>query len=232
MNIHYIKHVPFEGLGSIKPWALKHGHEITCSRLYLVNELPPVNKIDWLIIMGGPMSVNDELEYPWFVEEMKFVGQAIDAGKTILGICLGAQLLAKVLGSDVYPNPHKEIGWFPIEKAKTATEKSNGIVAEDTQVVFHWHGETFDLPSGAVHLARSEACENQAFVYGDRVIGLQYHLETTKASAEALIKNCSHEIVEARYIQTEKEILSDQSRFDKINSEMERLLDHLQTMFR
>jgi len=86
-------------------------------------------------------------------------------------------------------------------------------------------------PSGALQLARSKACENQAVVYDDRVIGLQYHLETTKASAEALIKNCPHEIVEAKYIQTEKEILSDQSRFDKINSEMERLLDHLQTMF-
>ena len=232
MNIHYFQHVPFEGLGSIEPWALKQGHEISCSRLYLGDKLPPVDRIDWLIIMGGPMSVNDESEYPWLVKEMKFVSQAIEAGRTILGVCLGAQLLAKVMGADIYPNTHKEIGWFPVEKAEIATEKSVGIVMADAVTVFHWHGETFDLPSGAVHLARSEACENQAFVYGDRIIGLQYHLETTKKSAEQLIKNCSHEIVEAKYIQTEKEILSDQSRFDKINSEMERILDYLQSSFR
>jgi len=232
MNIHYFQHVPFEGLGSIEPWALKHRHEITCSRLYLGDKLPPVDRIDWLIIMGGPMSVNDESEYPWLVKEMKFVSHAIEAGRTILGVCLGAQLLAKVMGADIYPNTHKEIGWFPVEKAEIATEKSVGIVMADAVTVFHWHGETFDLPSGAVHLARSEACENQAFVYGDRIIGLQYHLETTKKSAEQLIKNCSHEIVEAKYIQTEKEILSDQSRFDKINSEMERILDYLQSSFR
>lgn len=178
------------------------------------------------------MSVNDELEYPWLVEEMEFIKQAIEAGKTILGICLGAQFLAKVLGSDVYPNSHKEIGWFPVEKVAFASEENIGRVMADVVTAFHWHGETFDLPSGALQISRSEACENQAFVYNDRVIGLQFHLETTKASAEALITHCSHEIVEAEYIQTEKEMLSDQSRFDKINTEMERLLDHLQTTHR
>lgn len=232
MNIHYFQHVPFEGLGSIESWAIKRGHEITCSRLYLGDKRPPVDKIDWLIIMGGPMSVNDELEYPWLVEEMEFIKQAIEAGKTILGICLGAQFLAKVLGSDVYPNSHKEIGWFPVEKVAFASEENIGRVMADVVTAFHWHGETFDLPSGALQISRSEACENQAFVYNDRVIGLQFHLETTKASAEALITHCSHEIVEAEYIQTEKEMLSDQSRFDKINTEMERLLDHLQTTHR
>jgi GMP synthase-like glutamine amidotransferase len=229
MNIHYFQHVPFEGLGSIEPWAIKQGHEITCSRLYLGDKHPPVDRIDWLIILGGPMSVNDELEYPWLVEEMEFIKQAIEAGKTILGICLGAQLLTKVIGSHVYPNSHKEIGWFPVEKVGKATEEKIGRVMADVVTAFHWHGETFDIPLGAVHLARSEGCENQAFVYGDRVIGLQYHLETTKESAEALIKHCLHEIVEAKYIQSEQEMLSDQSNFNKINIEMERLLDHLQT---
>lgn len=227
MNVHYCQNVPFEGLGSIEPWALKQGHKLTCSRLYLGDKLPPVDRIDWLIIMGGPMSVNDKLEYPWLVREMEFVKQAIEAGKTILGICLGAQLLAKVLGSDVYPNSHKEIGWFPVEKVGIATEGIGRVMA-DVVTAFHWHGETFDLPSGAVHIARSEGCENQAFVYNGRVIGLQYHLETTKASAEAIIKHCQHEIVEAKYIQSAKEMLSDQSNFDKINIEMERLLNHLQ----
>jgi GMP synthase (glutamine-hydrolysing) len=228
MNIHYLQHVSFEGLGSIALWAKKQKHEITCSRLYLGDMFPSVDVIDMLIVMGGPMSVNDELEYPWLVQEKKLIQQAIEAGKTIIGICLGAQLLAKVLGADVYPNSHKELGWFPVKKVVRAPTTDIGRVMTDGVTAFHWHGETFDMPAGAVHLARSEACKNQAFVYDDRLIGMQYHLETTRTSAETLIKNCSHEIVEAQYIQNEREMLSDPSKFDRINSEMERLLDHLQ----
>ncbi len=228
MNIHYLQHVPFEGLGSIEPWSVKNGHRLTRSRLYLNDNFPLISNIDWLIIMGGPMSVNDTIAYPWLNDEMAFIEQAIAAQKTILGICLGAQLIAGVLGSKVYPNSQKEIGWFQVEKVKTARESKIGKTMADVITPFHWHGETFDLPPGAVHLAESRACELQAFVYKDRVIGLQYHLETTMQTAKMLIQHCSHEIEKAPYIQSRSKMLAEPSHFTKINREMERLLDYLQ----
>lgn len=230
MKSHYLQHVPFEGLGSIEPWVKKCDHTVTCSRLYLGDALPSVKTIDWLIIMGGPMSVHDEREYPWLADEEKFIERAIEADKTVLGICLGAQLLAHVLGTKVYPNANKEIGWFPVEKVSGQAAAGIGSVMADVMTAFHWHGETFDLPDGSIQLGRSEACENQAFIYEDRVVALQYHLETTRASAEALIKHCAHEIIEAPYIQTKEQMLSDHSKFDRINGEMEKLLEYLQTI--
>ena len=228
MHLHYVKHVPFEGLGSIETWALGHGHEISCSRIYQGDRLPAVEDLDLLVLMGGPMSVNDDLRYPWLASEMDFVKEAIDAQKVILGICLGAQLIARVLGAAVYPNLHKEIGWFPITKVASASTTPFGEILPDELTVFHWHGETFDLPKGSIQLARSDACQNQAFIYGDRIVALQFHLETSKQSAEDLIKHCSDELAMGKYIQPESELLSDLSRFETIHTEMERVLDYLQ----
>lgn len=228
MRIHYLQHVPFEGLGSIEPWAIRSGHVVTCTRLYANESCPAVDEIDWLIVMGGPMSVNDTGKHPWLSVEKAFVRRAVDAGMAVLGICLGAQLIAKVLGSDVHPNAHKEIGWFEVSKSKGAGASPAGAAFSGRTTAFHWHGETFDLPPGAVHLAQSEACRHQAFAYQDRVIGLQYHLETTPASAAALIENCANELVEGPFIQTADELLAEASRFDRINAEMERLLNYLQ----
>ncbi len=230
MKIHYLQHVPFEDVAYIGNWAKENGIHLGRIRLYENDPYPPLSDVETLIIMGGPMGTGDDQIYPWLKTEKAYIREAIHSNKVVIGICIGAQLIAVALGAKVYQNSVKEIGWFPVHKTPQAHNTSFGKILPESFMAFHWHGDTFDLPSGAVHLARSEACENQAFVYCDRVIGLQYHLETTKESAEALIKNCSHEIVEAKYIQTEKEILSDQSRFDKINSEMKRLLDHLKTM--
>ncbi len=232
MRIHYLQHVPFEGLGSIEPWANSRGHGVTRSCLYKNDALPSIDYIDWLIIMGGPMSVHDESSCPWLVNEQRFIEQAIEAGRSVLGICLGAQLIARVLGARVYRNRDKEIGWYPLRKPDElpsegiASAMTNGVTA------FHWHGETFDLPAGALRLMSSEACVNQAFAYENRIVGLQYHLETTRESAAALIENCSHEIVEAPYVQTGEEMLSDPSRFSRINDEMQKVLHYLETVSR
>lgn len=146
----------------------------------------------------------------------------------MLGICLGAQLIADVLGAKVFRNRFKEIGWFPIEL--TTTPASAPIFRKFPQQfeAFHWHGDTFDLPAGALRVAKSAACENQAFVYDGRIVGLQFHLETTRESAEQLIKNCAVDIIEAPFIQTPDEILSNDSRFAEINKKMEILLDALE----
>jgi GMP synthase-like glutamine amidotransferase len=204
---HYLQHVPFEGLGSIESWLIDEGYEIGCSRLYESAALPSPDEFDLLIVMGGPMSVNDEADFPWLANEKRFIREVIDSGSPVLGICLGAQLIASALGARVYANPLKEIGWFPIEGLPLKSDEA-GYNFPSSLSVFHWHGETFDLPPGAIHLARSEGCEHQAFMLGQKVMGLQFHLETTTESAQQIVTHCSDELIPSRFVQSEMEILS------------------------
>lgn len=226
MQAHYFQHVPFEGLGSIEPWLRNAGYKISYTRFYTSDDLPLIEDIDLLIVMGGPMSVNDESAHPWLVREKEFIKNAIRTGKSVLGICLGAQLIADAMGGTVFPNPVKEIGWFPVQ----AVEPENVLFFQfpkETQV-FHWHGETFSLPEGAVRIAKSKGCENQAFQIGSNVLGLQFHLETTPSSAKAIVENCQDELVEGKYIQTREEILSvPGERYSSINRLMGKVLAYL-----
>jgi GMP synthase-like glutamine amidotransferase len=177
--------------------------------------------------MGGPMSVNDEDKFPWLALEKQFVREVIESGKPVLGICLGAQIIAKAMGAKVFPNQQKEIGWFPIHAVSSIEDAVFSFPQSET--VFHWHGETFDLPPGAIRLAKSEGCENQAFQLGKRVIGLQFHLETTPESAREIVSHCRDELVPSRYVQTEEEILSANSdRYKSINELMGSILAFLQ----
>jgi GMP synthase-like glutamine amidotransferase len=228
-NIHYFQHVPFEGPGAIETWATRNGHRLSCTRFCDGDSLPALEDVDWLVIMGGPMSIHDERTYPWLRREKRFIESAIQAHRTVLGVCLGAQLIADVLGARVYANRFKEIGWFPIKRTPEAGATRVGSAFPEQIDVFHWHGDTFDLPSGAVRLAYSEACTNQAFVYGDRVVALQFHLEATKTGAEQLVAHCAAEIVEGPFIQQPEAILANASRFSEINAVLVRLLDRLMT---
>lgn len=205
MRVHYFQHVAFEGLGSMAPWLQAAGGTVTATRFYESAILPRLEDVDWLIVMGGPMSVNDEAELPWLVAEKQFIRQAIEAGKRVLGVCLGAQLIANVMGARVYANAVREIGWFPVHGVAAPGNDTFRFPA--SLEAFHWHGETFDLPAGAVHLARSEACEHQAFQLGRSVIGLQFHLETTPASARELVAHGRDELVPAPFVQSEAQIL-------------------------
>lgn len=206
----------------------QRGHQLSSSHFYLGHSLPATAEFDWLIVMGGPMGVYDELEFPWLIEEKVFIRHAIESGKVVLGICLGAQLIADVLGAGVYKNQYREIGWFPIERQIEANESALAEVFPETLDVFHWHGDTFDIPPGAKLLASSEACCNQGFVLDGRVLGLQFHLETTAESAAALIQNCGAELDGSKYVQSAGEMLSDASRFLKINAIMDSLLEKLE----
>ncbi len=204
MNVHVLQHVPFEGLGSIEAWLLQRGACITYTRFFESAHLPLLAGIDLVIILGGPMSVNDEEQLPWLKQEKQFIAEAIANNRAVLGICLGAQLMASALGARVYPGSEKEIGWFPVYGESGL---SGSFTFPEQTEVFHWHGETFDLPPGAVHLASSAACRNQAFQFGEFAIGLQFHLETTRKSLESMICNCSSELaVKHRYTQTEEEL--------------------------
>jgi GMP synthase (glutamine-hydrolysing) len=227
MRIHALQHVPFEPPGSIEAWARRAGHALAVTHLHRGDPLPVVNGGDLLVVLGGPMSVHDEARYPWLVDEKRFIERTIAAGRRVLGICLGAQLIAHVLGARVHASDEKEIGWFAVEATAAAR---NAAVFEDFPrqlMAFHWHGETFDIPAGAVHLARSAACGHQAFAFGERVVGLQFHLETTPAGARDLIAHGIDELVEGRCIQQPLAMLGYPARFAAINVAMHALLDRL-----
>jgi GMP synthase (glutamine-hydrolysing) len=186
---------------------------------------PKLDDIDWLIIMGGPMGAYEENLYPWLAAEKRFIGQAIKQGIKVLGICLGAQLIAAAIGAKVYPNAHKEIGWFPINLTKDGKTSKlfRGLPAEI--IAYHWHGDTFDLPFGAKHLAESTACKNQAFSYKNHVLALQFHLDVRKDNIEEWVQSGAEELIEAPYIQTAGEMLSPDKRFAVIEKHMGQVLD-------
>ncbi len=227
MRIHYLQHVPFEGLGCIESWAKTAGHRITATRFYLNEPLPNINDLDWLIVMGGPMNIYDDAKFSWLAAEKQFLKEAITGRKIVLGICLGAQLVADVLGAKIYANRHKEIGWFNIRKIKTAQETGIATLFPDTIEAFHWHGDTFDIPDGAEHFLQSAGCKNQGFTLGERVLALQFHLEIAKSGAENLIIQCGNEIDKGRFCQTSDTMLANSDRFEKINKLMFRILDHM-----
>ena len=224
MNVHILQHVAFEEIGSIDAWLTQRNANVSYTRFHESTELPSLSEINLVIIMGGPMSVHDEVEFPWLVEEKSFLREALRAGIPMLGICLGAQLLASALGAEVYTNSQKEIGWFDISNV----QNSNVFQFPDTVTVFHWHGETFNLPEGAVQLARSAACEQQAFQFNDNVIGLQFHLETTPDSINSMIQHCYSDIITNKFIQTVPVIKSAKSDcFDKINTLIFTILNYI-----
>ena len=208
MRIHCLQHVPFEGPAGIEQWAAGAGHSLAITSLFDGGDPPEQRDFDWLLVMGGPMGVHDEADCPWLAAEKKFLRETISAGKTIIGICLGAQLIADVLGARVFRNDEREIGWFPVELTDQGRASEIFRLFPDRLDVFHWHGDTFDLPDGAVHLARSEGCEHQAFLYEQRVLGVQFHMESTPGSVADIVSNCGDEIVPARYVQDAGRLLS------------------------
>ncbi len=224
MKAHILQHVPFEGIGSMEAWLKDRGAVLSHTRFFESSaKLPQVEEADLVIVMGGPMSVNDEAELPWLVAEKQFVREAIAAGAAVLGGWLGAQLIASALGARVYKNDQREIGWVDIESVP-----GEGFQFPPLLKVFHWHGETFDLPTGAAQLARSAACENQAFQIGGKVIGLQFHLETTPETADAMVSHCRDELVEDDFVQPESALRAvPPAAYQPINECMGWVLDYL-----
>lgn len=227
-HLHYLQHVPFEDIGTIQDWAEASGMHIGGTRLFNNEQLPSVQELDWLVIMGGPMNVYEESVFPWLRAEKRLIQQAVERRKIVLGICLGAQLIADALGARVRSNGQKEIGWYPVFKTESETGQAAVLSAiPDGLEVLHWHGDTFDLPEGAVHLGRSAACENQGFVIDERVLGLQFHLEITFPSLERLIHSCRNDIDEGPFVQRPEVMLADKGRFDAANAVLNQILDCL-----
>lgn len=228
LRIHTLQHVAFEGLGCIEEWINTHDHSVTYTKLYENPTFPKIDDFDWLIIMGGPMGVYDEAIYSWLQKEKLFVKSAIENGKTVIGICLGSQLIAEVLGAKVYPNKQKEIGWLDIKKTENAEKHPLFALIEDEFTVFHWHGDTFDLPEGSIRMFSSEACINQAFIYNESVLGLQFHFEVTPQTLQDMVENGMQELVADKTIQTASEILTRTEYVESNNEKMFKVLDYFE----
>jgi GMP synthase-like glutamine amidotransferase len=175
--------------------------------------------------MGGPMSVHDDAAHSWLAPEKSRIRDWIEARKPALGVCLGAQLIAHTLGAPVTRNPEREIGWFPIRLHPASQRVSLSERLPTDLDVFHWHGDTFGVPDDAIPLASSAACANQAFVYRDRVIGLQFHLEMDEATARALVEHSGHAASREPYVQSAEEMLARPERFEAMRERMYKVLD-------
>jgi GMP synthase-like glutamine amidotransferase len=230
LRIEIMQHVAFEGLGSMEAWFGGRGHGLRYTRLY-AGELPMElegrgSPPDWIVVMGGPMGVHDEAEFPWLLSEKRALEAALKRGAAVLGVCLGAQLLAHVLGAEVSRNPDKEIGWFPVDLAAEAAKTWLGRAFPPRFTPFHWHGDTFSLPAAAVALGGSAACKNQGFLYRENVLGLQFHPEITADALSGLIRNCGDELAVAgtargRFVQDENGLRSGLGAAPELNAMME-----------
>lgn len=229
MRIHYLQHVPFEGPAGIVNWVHKKGHMLTGTHLYNNEAVPAMEQFDWLVILGGPMNIYEEKRYPWLRYEKQFIREAIDKCKVVLGICLGAQLITDVLGGRVTKNPEREIGWLSVTFNAEAFKSPLFENFPHTPYVFQWHGDTFStLGTGAKCIASSEVCNHQAFIYEDRVIGFQFHLESTEDGILSLISHCADEMADGTYVQNEKQIQSGMGFLKTANSLMDDFLDRLE----
>ena len=223
MKIHFLQHAHFEDPGYLIDWVETNGHSHSSSYLFKNETLPGMEEFDLLIIMGGPMNIYEEEKYPWLAAEKKFIKKAIDSGKKVLGICLGSQLIADALGAKVYPNKHKEIGWFPVYKNEFNC--FNCTRYHEREITsFHWHGETFDLPEGASRLFSSEATPNQAFAIGENVIALQFHWEVKKENIEKMIQFSGSDITQGRFVQSEKELLNEEIDYSIAHQNLNKIL--------
>jgi GMP synthase (glutamine-hydrolysing) len=184
-NVMVLRHVPHESVGTLEHHLRGHGLDIDFVDCWDAHSLEGARarfdsrRIAGLVVMGGPMNVDETARYPFLALEVEWLTAAIDTRLPTLGVCLGSQLLAKALGARVYPHRVKEIGWCEIELTPAAGDDGLFRGSQARETVFQWHGDTFDLPRGAVQLARSAACQQQAFRFGPSAYGLQFHVEMT-----------------------------------------------------
>ena len=198
-----LRHVPFEDLGLLEPLLGERGHgiryvEVPTADLGALDESAP----DLLVVLGGPIGVYEEADYPFLRAELALIERRLAANRPTLGICLGAQLIARALGARVYPSGVKEIGWAPLE-LRAAGRESCLRLLHDTAVL-HWHGDTFDLPEGATLLASTPACPHQAFSRGPATLALQFHVEAAGAALESWFVGHTAEIAAAADVNVAK----------------------------
>ena len=234
LRIHFFQHAPFEGIGCIDFWAQAKGHTVNGTKFYQNDAFPLVDNIDWLIVAGGPFSVNDYEKYYWMKQERAFIEQAIKKNKTVIGICLGAQLVASVLGAKVYRNEKPEIGWHDVTLTDAAKSMEVFGSMPDTFTTFLWHEDTFDLPKNAELLMSSKACTNQAYKAGKRIFGFQFHPEITSGMITEMMEHFNHgndidHIMDSssEFVQSKSEILEKANLIQSSQEWMRQFLNRL-----
>jgi GMP synthase-like glutamine amidotransferase len=238
-RVHYFQHIKDEGLASPEFWLEQRQAIVTATEFFNLAQgdaditLPLHDDVDLLIIMGGAMSVNDEDVYPWLVAEKQWIRHFIALNKPVVGLCLGAQLIACSLGAVVTKNPLTEIGWWPIQKKTTSAPEATTFQFPQTLTALSWHGDTFDLPNRAILLAENGACAHQAFQYGDRVLGFQFHPEITPQNLQLFLSDNSYDemtidMTNNKYIQSSDQIASvNKEQFYQANQLLDRALDYV-----
>ncbi len=233
MRWHCLQHLPDEGPGHAADWLAAHGHPLTYTRLFEPEPVfPEMAEFDGLLVLGGAMSVHDEAAYPWLRAEKDFLHRVVRAGKATLAICLGAQLLAQALGGEVRPNPAPEIGFWTVRFSARALEHPllRGWPAK--AAVLHWHADTFTVPPGGLRVGMSAGCATQGFVWGDALIGLQFHPEMTREMVEQLMLFEGHETAEEQeFVQTAAQIRDKLKSLWKGRKLLEQLLANLVAVY-
>ena len=206
MHIHILQHVAHEGPAAIASWAADRKFSTSISLAGSEKALPGTDSFDWLIILGGPMNVNDEQFHPWLIAEKKLIRQAMEQKKIVIGICLGAQLIAHIAGAEVRQNTSPEIGFFPVHFYEAAKNDPVFRFFPKQLTTFHWHGNIFELPENAVSMASTEITPCQAFRLNETIFGFQFHPECTINSISSMIEYGKEELNSSKHVQTEPEI--------------------------
>ena len=224
-RIHCLQHSDLGGEIHLPAWAADRGHSWASSIVPKAAALPGPEEVDCLVVLGGAMSAWEDHKYPWLTAEKRLLERFLAAGRPVLGVCLGAQLLAEVLGARVYVGPHREIGWHPVRGTRESRDHPLGRLFPERFETFLWHGDTFDLPDGALHIAESDAFPNQAFVW-NQALALQFHLEARPDWVHRIAKRDADQLRAVNYIQSVRSVLEKQEPVYRANNELlERLLD-------
>ena len=208
MRIHCFQHVAFENPGTILEWISNNNYSISYTKFYEADfQLPEMSTFDVLLVLGGFMNVNEEIKFPWLIAEKNFIKNTIDAGKKIVGICLGSQLISAVLGAKVYQGNEKEIGFFPVDFSQEALSSHFFNHFKNPYSLFHWHGLTFDLPMNAQLIASSSVYKNQSYIIDNQILAMQFHLEMNANTLQEMLFHDGDELYEkGSFIQNKSEI--------------------------